>query len=75
MKTKKRGNYRQGWGRDRLNETQTSFALLSSFIRIAMRMFLTSSASLNFCTFLYSLEKTFYRIISVYYKLALIVPN
>lgn len=73
--TKERGNYKQGWGRDRLNEQQTDFALLSSFIRMATRLFLTSSASLNFCTFLYSLEKIFYRIISVYYKLALTVHN
>jgi len=75
VKTKESRNDRQGWGRDRLNERQTNFTLLSSFIRTATRLFLTSSASLNFCTFLflYSLEKIFCRIISVYYKLALIV--
>lgn len=41
---------------------------------MATRLFLTSSTNLNFCTFLYSLEKI-YKIISVYYKLALIVHN
>lgn len=58
VKTKERGNYRQGWGRDGLKEQQTDFALQSSFMKVATRLFLTS-ASLNFCTFLYNLERSF----------------
>lgn len=50
VKAKERGNYRQGWGRDRLKEQQTDFALQSSFMEVATRLFLTS-VSLNFCTF------------------------
>lgn len=58
VKTKERGNCRQGWGRDGLKEQQTNFALQSSFMEVATRLFLTS-ASLNFCTFLYNLEISF----------------
>lgn len=58
MKTKERGNYRQGWGRDRLKEQQTAFALQNSFMEVATRLFLTT-ASLDFCTFLYNLERSF----------------
>lgn len=58
VKSKERGNYRQGWGRERLKEQQTDFTLQSSFMEMATRLFLTS-ASLNFCTFLYNLERCF----------------
>lgn len=58
VKTKEMGNYRQGWGRDGLKEQQTDFALQSSLIGAATRPFLTSG-SLNFCTFLYNLERSF----------------
>lgn len=51
VKTKERGNYRQGWGRDGLKKQQTYFALQSSFMEVATTLFLTS-VSLNFCTFL-----------------------
>lgn len=54
VKTKER----QGWGKDRLKEQQTAFALQSSFMEVATRLFLTS-ASLNFYTFLCNLERSF----------------